>query len=73
MYYQDLWKYICGQAKNAQTICKIIATLHIDNKKSKISNNFITVLVILLHSAIIVWHIMHINTTVNNCYLLLLL
>ena len=46
--------------------------LYTDNEKSKISTNLNTVSIILLHSAIIVSHILSIVATVNG-YLLLLL
>ena len=42
--------------------------LYTDNEKSKISTSLNTVSIILLHSAIIVWHILSIAATVT-CYL----
>ena len=42
--------------------------LYIDNEKFKISTDLNTVSMILLHSAIIVWHILRIDATVVTYY-----
>ena len=39
--------------------------LYTDNEKSKISTNLNIVSIILLHSTIIVWHVLSISATVN--------